>query len=81
MLGKHSLARASTILILPQLGLCFSSGFFNGPSMVILVACQRRTAREGLLAVGIRAFVGPLARVNAAVPGQRRRVAKGLNKC
>lgn len=78
MLGKHSLARTSTILILPQLGLCFSSGFFDGPSVVVLVACQRRAAREGLLTVGIRAFVGSLARVNAAMPGQRRRVAKGL---
>jgi hypothetical protein len=34
---------------------------------VVLVACQRRTAREGLLTVGVRAFVGSLAGVNATM--------------
>lgn len=81
MLGEHSFTRTSTILILPQLGLGFSSGFFDGPSVVVLVACQRRTAREGLLTVGVRAFVGSLAGVNATMSGQRGRVAKGLNSC
>jgi hypothetical protein len=71
VLGKHSFTRTSTILILPQLGLCFSRGFFDSPSVVILVPCQRRTAREGLLAVGVRTFVGSLAGVNAAMSGQR----------
>ena len=81
VLGKHSFARTPTVLILPQLGLCLSSCFFDSPGVVILVACQRRATRESLLTVGVRAFVRSLAGVNAAMPSQRRRVAEGLNTC
>lgn len=67
MLREHPFTRPSTILVLSQLGFGFSRGFFNGPGVVVLVSSQCRTARESLLAVGVRTFVGSLAGVNTAM--------------
>ena len=45
---------------------------------MVLMPGQSGTASEGLLAIGIRTFVGPLARMNPAVPGQRAAITEGL---
>jgi hypothetical protein len=79
MLRIHSLARTTTILVLPQLGLCFRGSFLDCPSVVILVSSQSSAARKGLLAVGVWAFVGSLAGVDATVSSQRGGIAERLN--
>lgn len=79
VLRKHSFTGTATILVLPQLGLCFRSSFLDCPSVMILVSSQSGTARKGLLAVGVRAFVGSLSGVDAAMSGQRGRIAEWLN--
>jgi hypothetical protein len=55
-----------------------AGGVLNGARVVILVARQGGTPRKCLLAVGVRAFVGALAGVDAAMAGQGAGVAKGL---
>lgn len=55
-----------------------SFGFLNSTGVVILVACKGGAAGEGLLAVCIRALVGPLSRVDASVTGKRAGVREGL---
>lgn len=67
VIGEHALARATAFLVLPQVGLSLRGGFFNCPSMVVLVASQSCAASESLLAVGVGAFVGSFPRVNATV--------------
>lgn len=78
MLGEHSLARATAVLVLSKLGFGLRSSFFNGSSMVILVASQSSPARECLLAVGVRALVGSFTGMDATMSGQRGRIAEGL---
>jgi hypothetical protein len=45
---------------------------------MVLVAGQGGATREGLLAVGVWALVGPLSRVDAAMASQRTRVTERL---
>lgn len=78
MLGEHSLARATAVLVLSQLSFGFRSSFFNRSSMVILVASQGSPARECLLAVGVRALVRSFTGMDAAMSGQRGRITEGL---
>ena len=53
-------------------------GLFDGAGMVVLVAGERGTAGECLLAVGVWAFVGPLARMYPSMSSQRARVTERL---
>lgn len=78
VLGEHSLARATAVLVLSQLSFGFRSSFFNRSSMVILVTSQGSAARECLLAVGVRALVGSFTGMDAAMSGQRGRITEGL---
>jgi hypothetical protein len=55
-----------------------SSGLFNGASVMVLVACQGGATRKCFLAIGIRALVGSLPRVNTTMPSQRARVTERL---
>lgn len=75
---EHSLARAPTFLILTQVGLGLSSSFLDSAGVMVLVTGQGRPTSECLLAVGVRALVGSLARMDTTMPSQRRRIAKGL---
>jgi hypothetical protein len=54
------------------------SSLFHSTSVMVLVACQGGATRKGLLAVGIGALVGSLARVNTTMSRQRTRVTKRL---
>lgn len=47
-----------------------SRGFLDRSRVVVLMPRQRSAACEGLLTVGVRAFVRSLARVDASVPCQ-----------
>ena len=51
---------------------------FEGADVLILVPGQGGAASEGLLAVGIRASVGPLAGMDAAMASEGAAVAEGL---
>lgn len=55
-----------------------SGGILDSPGVVVLVASERGASSKRLLAIGIRALIGPLTRVYATVPSQRTAVTKGL---
>ena len=59
--------------------LCCS--LFNCSSVVILMTVQRRSPGKGLLAVGIGAFVGSLARVYPSVSREGARITEWLQLC
>lgn len=67
MIREHSLGTTASFLVLAQIGLGLGGRLLNSPSMMILVTGKSCTARERLLAVGVRAFVGALSRVNPTV--------------
>lgn len=69
MIREHPF-RPTSFLVLPQIGLGLSSGFLDGPSMVVLMTGQCRAAGESLLAIGVRAFVGSLPRMDPTMPGK-----------
>lgn len=77
MIREHAL-RPVTLLVLTQVGLGLGSSFFNSAGVVVLVPSQGCSSCESLLAVGVRAFVRALARVNATMTGKRRRVTERL---
>jgi hypothetical protein len=81
MLGEHPFTWSTTVLVLAQLGLGLSGGLFNRTGVVILVSSQCRTARECLLTVGVRAFIGALSGVNTTMSCQRGRVTERLQAC
>lgn len=47
---------------------------------MVLVSSESSAAGEGFLAVGVRTFVWPLARMDPTMPGQRRGIAKRLKR-
>ena len=59
------------------LGAC-TCRIFDGADVLILVPGQGGAASEGLLAVGIRASIGSLAGVNAAMASKRAAITEGL---
>jgi hypothetical protein len=67
MIGEHSLGTTASFLVLAQIGLRLGSRLLNSPSMMILMTGESCTACEGLLAVGVRAFVRTLSRVDPTV--------------
>lgn len=70
VIREHPFARATTFFVLTQIGLSLSSGFLDGTGVMVLVTGQGRAARECLLAVGVRTFVGSLARMDTTMPSQ-----------
>lgn len=67
-----------SLFILSQACLRLQSSLLNSASVMILMACQSSTARERLLTICVGAFVRSLARMNAAMSGQRGGIAEGL---
>jgi hypothetical protein len=70
MIWEHSLGPTTAILVLAQIGLRLGSCLLNSSSMMILMTGESCTARERLLAVGVRALVGSLARMDTTVAGE-----------
>lgn len=68
MLGEHITRHSRSLLVLPQIGLGFCSGFLDCTRVVILMACQGSATSKCLLAVRIRTLVGTLPRMDSAVP-------------
>jgi hypothetical protein len=70
MIWEHSLGPTTAILVLAQIGLRLGSCLLNSSSMMILMTGESCTARERLLAVGVWALVGSLARMDTTVAGE-----------
>jgi hypothetical protein len=69
--ARHMVAIGSTLRL--NIGSCCqgsrscSRSLLHRPSVVALVPCQRSSSGKCLLAVGIRALVGSLARVDSSM--------------
>jgi hypothetical protein len=70
MIGEHSLGTTASFFVLAQIGLRLGSRLLDSPGMMILVTGESCTARERLLAVGVWALVGSLARMDTTVAGE-----------
>lgn len=59
---------------------CGGGSLLNSASVMVLVTSQSGATRESLLTIGVRALVGSLARMDAAMASQGARVTERLCK-
>lgn len=87
--GKRGAVVGHVVALRPGLGQTLRFGrskgsgsgrgsFLNSSAVMILVTCKSSSAGESLLAVGIGALVGSLARVRSSMASKRAAVAEGL---
>lgn len=70
LIREHSVGSTATFFVLAQIGLRLRGCLLNRPSMMILMTRESCTACERLLAIGVRALVWSLSRVNTTVAGE-----------